>query len=113
MTREELLPKKLLERIPPLNSNDGSQAAKIIIHAKYFIAIFTWLVAECEVQADDVLFYGFVENAADPQMSEWGYFTLKQLMEIKLHVGLGVERDLYFKECTFSEYIKGENTENA
>ena len=108
MTREKLLPQELLEQIPPLYFNEGTPADETIIRAKYFIDIFTWLAAECETRGDDVLFYGYVVNAAEPHLSEWGYFTLKQLMEIRLRGGIGVERDLSFKKCAFGEYMKRE-----
>ena len=107
MTREELLPQELLVKIPPLYANEEASAVETIIRLKYFLASFTWLVAECEVQGDDVLFYGYVINHSAPDCSEWGYFTLNQLMEVKLPGGIGVERDIYFKECKFSEYMKG------
>ena len=107
MTREELFPEELPEQLPLLYSNEETPADKMIIRIKYFIASFTWLVVECEVQDDnDVLFYGYVINHADPSCSEWGYFTLNQLMEIKLFGCLGVERDLHFTKCAFGEYMK-------
>jgi hypothetical protein len=36
---------------------------------------------------------------------EWGYFTLKQLEEINIQ-NLTVERDLYFKQESFSRCIE-------
>jgi hypothetical protein len=109
MTKEELLPKEILEQIPPLYSNEETPTDQMIIRVKYFIAPFTWLVTECEVQDDgDVLFFGYVINHNDNFCSEWGYFTLNQLMEIKLYGAVGVERDLYFTKCTFGEYMKDE-----
>lgn len=107
MTKEELLPQELMEKIPPLYSNEEMLADEMIIRVKYFFAGFTWLVVECEVQDDgDVLFYGYVINHGNTRCSEWGYFTLSQLVEIKLLGCLGVERDLYFKECAFGEYMR-------
>ena len=106
MTKEELLPQKLLDKIPALYANDGMPAGEAIIKVKYFLASLTWLVTECELQGDDVLFYGYVINHSAPDCSEWGYFTLNQLMEVKLFGSIGVERDIYFKECKFGEYIK-------
>ena len=107
MTRDELLPKELLEKIPLLYSTEDIPLNDTLIKLKYFLSSFTWLVAECEVQEDnDVLFFGYVFNHADPDCSEWGYFTLGQLMEIRLFESLGVERDLWFKECKFSECIR-------
>jgi hypothetical protein len=107
MTKEELLPKELLEQIPPLYSNEETPTGKTIIRVKYFLASFTWLVTECEQDDNDVLFYGFVINDADPACSEWGHFTLNQLMEIKLVDALGVEWDLYFTKCAYVEYMRG------
>jgi len=107
MTKDELLPAELLERIPALDSNEGTPTNEIIISVKYFLVAFTWLVAECEFQEDgDVMFFGYVINDATPDCSEWGYFTLNQLMEVKLFGCLGVERDIYFKECAFGEYMR-------
>ena len=105
MNRNELLPPELLKQIPALYYNERTPTDKVIIKVKYFLASFTWLVTECEIQEDDVLFFGYVINHGDPDCSEWCYFTLNQLMEIKLYGCLGVERDLYFKECTFGEYM--------
>jgi hypothetical protein len=107
MTRKQLLPPELLDSIPALYSTEKTPLRKKVIKVKYFLANFTWLVAECEVREDgDVLFFGYVKNHSDPDCSEWGYFTLSQLMEIKIFGVLGVERDLYFNECTFKEYME-------
>ena len=103
MNREELLPKEVLDKIPPLYTYEETSANDIVIQVKYFLVSFTWLVAECEVQGDDVMFYGYVINHTTPEFSEWGSFTLRQLMEVKLPGGLGVERDLYFDAVKFGE----------
>jgi hypothetical protein len=105
MTRQELLPPELLKQIPELYSGEDTPLKEKIIKVKYFLANFTWLVTECEVREDgDVLFFGYIQNDAYPDGSEWGYFTLNQLMEVK--VLCGVERDLYFDNCTFGEYMR-------
>jgi len=104
MSRNELLPQELLEQIPPVYSTEEIPLKDKIIKVKFFLANFTWLVAECEIREDgDVEFFGYVINHAAPDLSEWGYFTLNQLLEIK--VLCGVERDLYFEECTWGEYM--------
>jgi hypothetical protein len=104
MTRQELLPQELLEHIPAMYSGEDTPLKEKVIKVKYFLASFTWLVTECEVREDgDVEFFGYVMNHADPDCSEWGYFTLNQLMEVRFLCG--VERDLWFEECTFGEYM--------
>ena len=102
--REKLLPQDLLVKIPELGFNAETSLAEIVIHVKYFFEPFTWLVAECEVQGDDVLFYGYVIHRGAPFFSEWGSFRLKQLAEVQSDEGFGVELDLQFKSCKFSEY---------
>ena len=106
MNRNQLLPPELLQQIPALYYNEGNPADKTIIKVKYFLSSFTWLVTECKIQENDVLFYGYVINHSYPDCSEWCYFTLNQLMGVRLFGCLGVERDLYFKECTFGAYMK-------
>jgi hypothetical protein len=58
-------------------------------------------VTEGEADGDDFLFYGCVIGLD----KEWGYFTLQQLEEINVH-GLTVERDLYFKQESFSSCLR-------
>jgi hypothetical protein len=106
MTRKQLLPPELLEKIPVLFSQDNIKSKDKIIRVKYFLANFTWLVTECNVKEKDVLFYGYVINHSDPDCSEWGCFTLSELMRAKFLGCLGVERDLYFNPCTFGEYME-------
>ena len=99
-----MLPQNLQEKIPKLGFNEETPLAEIVIHAKYFFESFTWLVAECEIQGDDVLFYGHVIHRGAPLFSEWGSFRLKHLEEIEPDDGVGVERDLQFIACKFSEF---------
>jgi hypothetical protein len=70
VSREELLPQKLLEQIPPLYFNEKIPLKKKLIKVKFFLANFTWLVTECEVSEDDVRFFGYVINHSDPDLSE-------------------------------------------
>ena len=104
MTREELLPQELLEQIPALDSDEETTANEIIIKVKYFLSNFTWLVAKCETRGDDVRFYGYVINHSNPHFSEWGFFKLSELMKLNIENAIWVERDIFFKECTFGEY---------
>jgi len=45
------------------------------------------------VEDGDWLFYGLVDGFE----KEWGYFSLKELESVRGPLGLGIERDIYFK----------------
>lgn len=97
----ELLPTELHEQLPKLNEQEGIEDK--IVYLKYFFPAgnWTWFVIEGEPEGDDFLFFGYVIGLE----KEWGYFTLKQLEEIKIQ-GLTVERDLYFKQESFSRCLR-------
>jgi len=96
----ELLPPELREQLPKLYAQEGAEDH--FVYVKYFFpaANWTWFVTEGEPSGDDFLFFGYVIGLE----KEWGYFTLNQLEEIKFR-GLTVERDLYFKQETFSRCL--------
>jgi hypothetical protein len=96
----ELLPVELRDQLPRLYAQEGAEDH--LVYVKYFfpLANWTWFVTEGEPRGDDYLFFGYVIGLE----KEWGYFTLKQLEEIEIG-GLRVERDLYFKQGTFSRCI--------
>ncbi len=106
MNIQQLLPKELLATIPPLYANEATPLKDAIIRAKFFLGSFTWLVTECEVQDNDILFFGYVINHAYPDGSEWGYSSFNEMRKVKLFSTVGIERDLYFSPCKFSDYKK-------
>lgn len=97
----ELLPAELREQLPKLYAQKGTEDHYVYI--KYFFPAgnWTWFVTEGEPEGDDFLFFGYVIG----DCSEWGYFRLKELEEINVH-GLTIERDLYFKQESFSLCLK-------
>ena len=96
----ELLPVELQHQLPKLYAQEGAEDH--FVYIKYFFpaANWTWFVTEGEPHGNDFLFFGYVIGLE----KEWGYFTLQQLEEIKFR-GLTVERDLYFKQETFSRCL--------
>ena len=96
----DLLPPEIRNVLPKLYAQEKTDDP--IVHIKYFFPAgnWTWFVTEGETDGDDFLFYGYVIGLE----KEWGYFTLKQLEEIEFR-GLTVERDLYFKQETFSRCL--------
>ena len=96
----ELLPSELQQQLPKLYAQEGAEDH--FVYIKYFFpaANWTWFVTEGEPRGEDFLFFGYVIGLE----KEWGYFTLRQLEEVKYR-GLCVERDLYFKQETFSRCL--------
>ena len=102
----KLMTKEIEKRLEkyPLYAQDGKEEKTVVCKFFHPWGGYTWYVLEGEKQADgDWLFYGYVEG----QFGEYGYFTLSELTSIRF-MGLGVERDMYFKPCKLSEVIREE-----
>jgi hypothetical protein len=97
----ELLPIELQNQLPKLYAQEGIEEPFVYIKFFFPAGNWTWFVTEGEPRGDDFLFFGYVIGSG----SEWGYFTLRQLEEINIS-GLTVERDLYFKQESFSRCLK-------
>lgn len=94
----QLLTKNLLEKLPPLYSQEGNKDPMII--CKFFYPDFHWTWYAIEFDGKD-LFYGYVLG----DYPELGYFRLSELVANRGKLGLSVERDLYFKPCRLSEVM--------
>lgn len=93
---------KELVKYPLYSQESKGNDADVV--CKFFspVGAFTWYVTEAEKLEDgDWHFFGLVINNYGER--ELGYFLLSQLEEIELPHGLGIERDLYFKNCTLNE----------
>ena len=111
-----LLTDQIRRSIAPIGAQDG-KGDDAVVYVKFFTpdAQWTWYTLEAsavledgaevpfsEVGAStvkDVLFFGLVHGLE----TEYGYYTLSQLREIKGPLGLGVERDLHFGTKTIGE----------
>lgn len=86
----------------PLYSQDGKgENAKVV--CKFFAPVgsWTWYVLEgCKLEDGDFEFFGIVVN---DHGAEYGYFSLRQLEEVRLPFGLRIERDLYFEPCEVND----------
>lgn len=83
----------------PLYSQDGlGGAAKVI--AKFFnpVGAGTWLITEGnKLDNGDYEMFGYC-HLGDDFNAEFGYVMLSDLENIKLPLGMSIERDLYLKE---------------
>jgi len=87
----ELLPKELAQTLPKLYEQDN-KGDDAVVYLKFFdpCSYWTWFVLEFD--GVDTLF-GLVRG----HEIEIGYFSLKELQDCRGPLGIGIERDLYFK----------------
>jgi len=99
----KLMTKALEERFAKVGSQE--KAKDQIVIAKFFnpTGIGYWFATEYDPK--DRVFFGYVSLFGD-HCDEWGPFSLKELEDYKGKFGLGIERDLHFKETPSSEIIK-------
>src|SRR6266571_4079017 len=97
----KLLTEELHARLPRLYAQEA--AAEPIVYAKFFLpgTRLTWYVTEGSAQENDFLFFGFVVGLE----SEFGYFLLSELEAVRSPLGLGVERDLSFREGKLTDVV--------
>ncbi len=102
----KLITKTLEERFEKIGCQ--SQTADPIIVAKFFdpCGSATWYATEYD--KENKIAFGYVTGLA---FDEWGTFSITELESIKRPFGLGIERDLYFKEQRFKEIIKEQDLE--
>ena len=86
--------KEALSKIPPFYATENIDCQDKIIYLHFFISGSDWYVSEYNPK--DQLFFGFVILNSDLPNSEWGYFALSELCEIKVGGFLEIDRDLHF-----------------
>lgn len=98
----KLITKQVAEQMSkyPLYSQDG-KGLEAVVTAKFFLQNFTWYVLEWD--GDDT-FFGVV----DGNVTEYGYFSLRELESLRGMFGLKVERDTGFGPQTLREAGKSE-----
>jgi hypothetical protein len=96
-----LLPDELRDRLPPIYSQEAEPDPWI--HCKLFLpgTGWTWYVMEGEPQNGDYLLFGFVVGLE----SEFGYFLLSELEQVRSPLGLSVERDESFREGRLTDVV--------
>ena len=89
----KLLTKELRKRLPRLYETENMPSSKeMMAQVKFFSPDSNWTWYGIEFDGEDI-FFGYVEGLE----KELGYFSLKELEEIRGPLGLRIERDLYFK----------------
>ena len=96
----KLLTKELRNKLPELYANDQKKAEDTPVIVKFFDPTGSWTWYATEFDGKDT-FFGYVRGFDN----ELGYFLLSELESIRGHLGLGIERDLYFGKHTLAEVI--------
>ena len=94
-----LMTKELEKRFAQVGSQ--KEVEDPVIVAKFFNpqGAGTWYATEYDPK--DKIFFGYVSIFGDWN-DEWGYFSLAELESYVGQLGLGIERDLYWKEVKAS-----------
>jgi hypothetical protein len=98
----KLMTQEVIKNLPALYAQENEKDA--ICHLKFFTpdAQWTWYITEGEKQDGDWMFFGKVVSPTCPD-GELGYVTLSQLKTVKGHLGLPIERDMYFSKKPLSK----------
>ena len=75
-----------------------------IAPVKFFTPDSNWTWYASEFDGEDI-FFGLVSGLE----VELGYFSLKELQEVRGPLGLQIERDLYFEPRTLKELLEKSN----
>jgi len=97
----KLLTKEIKSKLPLLYLQEGENDPTV--HAKFFLGPFTWYVLEGQEADGGFLFFGEVVSNMG---SEFGYFTLEELEEVRSPIGTSVERDIHFSPKPLSEVAR-------
>jgi hypothetical protein len=94
-----LLTNEIKKALPKIYATESVALEDKIVLAKFFnpCGRGTWYAVEGEERDGDFIFFGCV----DLFETEWGYFSLSELVELSLPRGLKIERDLSFETTAF------------
>lgn len=95
----KLLSTELRKQLPPLYSQEHVEDPLVV--CKFFTPDSSWTWYAIEFDGQDI-FFGWVVGFE----KELGYFSLRELEEVKGPLGLPIERDLHFTPKRLSEVKK-------
>lgn len=117
----KLMTKAIEKTLPKLYSMEKVKDEEKVAVLKFFdpCGRFTLYVVEGErektfdhhneaVEGEDFRFFGYCVSPLGPDCDEWGYMNLSEIASVHNRLGLGIERDLYFKPAKVSELIAKE-----
>jgi hypothetical protein len=100
----ELITKEIEATLPPLYLQENVPDPVAVVKLFDPCGRCTFYVLEGRREPDgDLLLFGFCRSALLPDCDELGYASLRQLGSVRGSLGLGIERDLYFRPTPLSE----------
>jgi hypothetical protein len=100
----KLFTETILKSIPSLGSTGNMALDKIKVRVKLFnpLGPQKWFITEYDPKTKEA--FGFV-TLGDPQCAELGYINIQEIEDIKLPLGLKIERDLHFPLTPLNEVM--------
>lgn len=99
--------KLLTKAIEKLFSKTGRQDGKLMdakVVTKFFNPCGSWTWFATEYEPVDRIFFGYVIGFEN----EWGYFSLDELQNFRGKLGLGIERDRWFRPALLKDVLEKE-----
>ena len=98
----KLFTKEILKRLPKLGTTSELSMSEVTVQAKLFnpMGAHTWYLIEYDPESK--IAHAFC-NLGDPQMAEIGDVSITELEELRLPLGLGIERDIHFEPRNLKE----------
>lgn len=92
----KLLTDEIRKELPRLYETEKQEIGDKIVFCKFFnpMGKGTWYVLEGSKRGEDFIFFGLI----DILETEFGYFSLRELEELKLPYGMKIERDINFEK---------------
>jgi len=100
----KLMTKEIQERFKKIGSQEKELNPLVILKLFDPCGRYTYYATEYN-QPENVLF-GFCVSPLGPDCDEWGSTSLDEIKSVKNRMGLGIERDMYFKEQRINSILK-------
>jgi len=95
----QLLTDELKKIIPPFYSSEDVELEEKMVYSKFFLADAQWSWYILELDKKSNTFFALVDGLD----RELGYVSLDELEQVRGHMGLHVERDLYFTPVKYKD----------
>ena len=102
----KLMTKALEKQFTKVGSQENSENPTVLAHFFNPVGGGNWFATE--YNPIDKIFFGYVSLFND-HCNEWGSFSLEELESVKGRFGLGIERNLYFKQQGIKETKNNKN----